>query len=53
MLLRQGFNPKVMQERLGNANAAITLDVYSRISPHMQTGATEKLDAGMRAALAG
>ena len=50
---RQGFHPKVVLERLGHANGAITLGVYRHISPHMQTDAAEKIDAGMRAALAG
>ena len=53
MLLRQGVHPKVVQERLGHANVGITLDVYSHVSPHMQTDAAEKIDAGMRAAMGG
>jgi len=52
MLLRQGVHPKVVQERLGHANVGITLDIYSHVSPHMQSDAAEKIDAGMRAALA-
>jgi Site-specific recombinase XerD len=51
MLLRQGVHPKVVQERLGHANVGITLDIYSHVSPHMQSDAAEKIDAGMRAAL--
>jgi len=53
MLLRQGVHPKVVQERLGHANVGIALDIYSHVSPHMQSDAAEKIDAGMRAALAG
>jgi len=53
MLLRQGVHPKVVQERLGHANVGITLDVYSHVSPHMQTDAAEKIDAGMRKATSG
>jgi hypothetical protein len=53
MLLRQGVHPKVVQDRLGHANVGITLDVYSHVSPHMQSDAAEKIDAGLRAALAG
>jgi integrase len=53
MLLRQGVHPKVVQERLGRANVSITLDIYSHVSPHMQTDAAERIDAGMRKALAG
>jgi integrase len=47
MLLRQGVHPKVAQERLGHANAGITLDIYSHVSPHMQSDAAERIDAGM------
>ena len=53
MLLRQGVHPKVVQERLGHANVGITLDVYSHVSPYMQSDAAEKIDAGMRKAMAG
>jgi len=53
MLLRQGVHPKVVQERLGHANVGITLDIYSHVSPHMQSDAAEKIDAGLPAALAG
>ena len=53
MLLRQGVHPKVVQERLGHANVGITLDIYSHVSPHMQLDAAERIDAGMRKALAG
>ena len=52
MLLRQGVHPKVVQKRLGHANVGITLDIYSHVSPHMQSDAAEKIDAAMRAALA-
>jgi integrase len=53
MLLRQGVHPKVVQERLGHANVSITLDIYSHVAPNMQQAAAEKIDAGMRKALAG
>lgn len=47
MLLRQGAHPKVVQERLGNANVGITLDVYSHVIPGMQSDAAV-IDAGLR-----
>jgi len=46
-------HPKVVQERLGHANVGITLDIYSHVSPHMQEEAAEKIDAGLRKAMAG
>jgi integrase len=53
MLLRASVRPKVVQERLGHANVGITLDIYSHVVPHMQGDAAERIDAGLRAALAG
>ena len=53
MLLRQSVHPKVVRERLGHADKGIALDIYSHISPHMQEEAAKKIDAGLRAALAG
>ena len=53
MLLRQGIHPKVVSERLGHASIGITLDTYSHVMPGMQQEAAEKIDAGLRAALAG
>ena len=50
--LRQGVHPKVVQKRLRHASVGITLDIYSHISPHMQSDAADKIDAGMRKALA-
>ena len=53
MLLSQGVHPKVVSERLGHASIGITLDTYSHVLPSMQEEAAEKIDAGLRAALAG
>jgi len=44
---------KVVSERLGHASIGITLDTYSHVMPDMQKEAAEKIDAGLRAALAG
>jgi len=52
-LLKAGVHPKVVSERLGHASIAITLDTYSHVMPGMQEEAAEKIDAGLRAALAG
>ncbi|KAA5805952.1 site-specific integrase [Thermoanaerobacterium thermosaccharolyticum] len=43
LLLMAGENPKVVSERLGHANVAITLDIYSHVLPDMQESATKKL----------
>ena len=47
------MHPKVVSERLGHASIGITLDTYSHVMPGMQEEAAEKIDAGLRAALAG
>jgi len=52
-LLRQGAHSKIVQERLGPANVGIALDIYSHVAPHMRADAAEKIDAGMRKAMAG
>jgi integrase len=43
LLMGAGENPKVVAERLGHSNIALTLDVYSHVLPSMQKSATEKL----------
>ena len=53
MLLRQGVHSTVVQDRLGHANMSITLGIYSHVSPHGQSDAAEKIDAGIGKALAG
>lgn len=45
LLLEQGENPKIVQELLGHATVAITLDVYSHVAPAMHRQAAQKLDA--------
>ena len=52
LLLQEGVNPKVVQELLGHSRVAITLDIYSHVSPHMRSDAGEKIDARLRKALA-
>jgi integrase len=51
-LLKAGVHPKVVSERLGHASIGITLDTYSHVLPSMQEEAAEKIDAGLRKALA-
>ena len=44
LLLAAGTHPKVVQERLGHATIALTLDTYSHVVSGMQREAAEKLD---------
>ncbi|HVA61578.1 MAG TPA: tyrosine-type recombinase/integrase [Mycobacteriales bacterium] len=43
LALEAGVHPKVVQERLGHSNVSITLDLYSHVSPAMQSDAAEKV----------
>jgi len=45
LLLGRGVNPKIVSEQLGHAQIAITLDLYSHVTPTMQREAVNTLDA--------
>ncbi len=45
LLLSQGVHPKVVQERLGHADIAMTMNLYSHVTPDMQRDAADRLDA--------
>ncbi len=44
LLLAQGVNPKVVQERLGHSQISLTLDTYSHVMPSLQRDAARRLD---------
>jgi integrase len=44
LMLKQGVHPKVVQERLGHATVAFTLDTYSHVVPGLQEAAAEGFD---------
>ena len=44
LLLKQGVHPKIVQERLGHASIAITLDTYSHVAPGLQQQAANGFD---------
>ena len=44
LMLKQGIHPKIVQERLGHANIAVTLDTYSRVAPGLQQAAAQRFD---------
>jgi integrase len=52
-LLASGIHPKIASERLGHSKVGITLDLYSHVMPGMQEDAVAKLDAALKAAMAG
>ena len=43
LALETGIHPKVVQERLGHSNVSITLNIYSHVSPAMQTDAADRV----------
>jgi integrase len=43
LLLQQGANPKVVQERLGHSTPAFTLAIYGHVLPGMQEEAARTL----------
>ncbi len=45
LLLKQGENPKVVQERLCHSTISVTMDVYSHVLPDMQRQAAARLDS--------
>lgn len=45
LMLGQGIHPKIVSEMLGHATVAITLDLYSHVTPTMQRQAADSLDA--------
>ncbi len=45
LLLTRNVHPKVVQERLGHATVAMTLDIYSHLIPSMGRAAADQLDA--------
>jgi integrase len=48
LLLGQGVHPTIVQERLGHADIAMTLNLYSHVTPDMQRMRADTLDAAFR-----
>jgi integrase len=46
-MLRQNVHPKVVQERLGHATIATTLDLYSHVTPGLQEAAAARFDEAL------
>jgi integrase len=51
LLLGQGVHPKVVQERLGHADIAMTMNLYSHVTADIQRHAADQLDAAIEDAL--
>lgn len=48
LLLLEGINPKIVQERLGHSTVTMTLDTYSHLLPDMQDSAVKALEGLFR-----
>jgi len=46
--MKQGTNPKVVQERLEHSGIPVTLDVYSHVVPGMQELAALQFDEKLK-----
>ena len=44
LMLGKGVHPKVVSEMLGHAQVAVTLDLYSHVTPNMQQAAVAAID---------
>lgn len=44
LMLLEGINPKIVQERLGHKDISLTLNTYSHVLPSLQEEAAEKMD---------
>ena len=48
LMLSRGVHPKIVSEMLGHSTIAITLDLYSHVTPTMQRRAADAMDELMR-----
>ena len=44
LMLAAGVHPKIVSEALGHSTVAITLDIYSHVTPGLQEAAAKQLD---------
>ena len=47
LLLQRGVHAKVVSERLGHSTTAITLDIYSHVTPTLQVDAAREFDKAL------
>jgi len=48
LLMAAGWNPKLVQQRLGHSSISATMDVYSHVTPEMVHEAMKRFDDYMR-----
>ncbi len=52
LMLREGIHPKIVSEMLGHSSVAITLDIYSHVTPGLQEAAAKSLNEVLPAGVA-
>jgi len=52
LMLTAGVHPKIVSEALGHSTVAITLDIYSHVTPGLQEAAAKQLDSVLPVGLA-
>lgn len=50
-MLKEGVDPKLARERLGQATIAVTLDRYSHVMPGMREDVVARVDRALKSAL--
>jgi integrase len=48
LLLQSGINPKIVQERLGHSDIGTTLDIYTHVTPTIQSEAVKSFAEWLR-----
>jgi len=52
LMLAAGVHPKIVSEALGHSTVAITLDIYSHVTPGLQEAVANQLDSVLQAGVA-
>ena len=48
LMLRNGVHPKIVSERLGHSTIAVTIDLYSHVTPGLQEAAALRFEDALR-----
>ena len=48
LMLRNGIHPKIVSERLGHSTIAVTIDLYSHVTPGLQEAAALRFEDALR-----
>ena len=48
LMLRNGVHPKIVSERLGHSTIAVTIDLYSHVTPGLQEAAALRFEDALQ-----